>query len=63
MYGCYDPKHVWEYTFKCDGCGNTVSPKNGYTTARGSPGCIFFCPVCPRITFAYRLDKAQSLVK
>jgi len=36
----------------------TVTPQRA-----GSPGCIFFCPECPHITFAYRIDKAQSLVK
>ena len=62
-YGCYDPKHVWEYTFKCDGCRETVSPQRGYGTTTGSPGYIFICPECSHTAFAYRSDKAQSLVK
>ena len=64
MYGCYDPRNVWEYTFRCGGCGKKISPKNGYKTTHGSPGFIFFCPEeCSHLTFAYRFDKEQSLVK
>ena len=61
MYGCYDLNNIWEYTFKCDGCGQIVSPENGYKTTHDGPGYIFFCPECPTIAFAYRFDKAQSL--
>ena len=64
MYGCYDPKNVWKYTFKCDGCVKRVSPNSGYrTTHGGSPGYLFFCPDCPHVTFAYRFDKEQSLLE
>ena len=58
MYGCYDPYHISKHIYKCDGCQKIVKPKKGYKTRYGSPGCIFVCPKCSHLTFAYRYHRA-----
>ena len=62
-YGCCNLLTIYKYKYKCDSCNKTVTPETGNKTTKGSPGYIFICPECSHTAFAYRSDKAQSLVK
>ena len=57
IYGCYNPKAVTHYQFKCFDCDSFVAPSRGYRTTHGSPRYIFLCPNCTHPEFAYHADK------
>lgn len=63
MYGCFDPEFSSQYTYKCVHCGSLVTPGSYYRTTYGSPGYIFFCPVCNAPEFAYEIDKHEHIQK